>query len=278
MILHPGLAHHRYRRLAACGISAKVLPICLEEIRRCRPYFIGLLGERYGWVPDTIPPEIVEQEPWLCDLFNQSVTELDILHWVLRNSDMAQHALFYLRDSAYIETLPPEQRPDFVAEDPDSAIKLENLKDNIRRSGFPVRERYSELKVLSERVSRDLTDVIDTLFLEGSQRDPLDRDAMDHDAFAQSRARVYIGRQEYYDRLDAHPNAQTTSRWSSWASRVVVIPFLLHVTKRGEDEHADHALFHAAVGLPSHALSLSNANTFGVVPHERRFHLRGPCL
>ena len=27
----------------------EVLPICLEEIRRCRPYFIGLLGERYGW-------------------------------------------------------------------------------------------------------------------------------------------------------------------------------------------------------------------------------------
>ena len=22
---------------------------CLEEIARCRPFFIGLLGERYGW-------------------------------------------------------------------------------------------------------------------------------------------------------------------------------------------------------------------------------------
>lgn len=38
----------------------EVLPICLEEINRCRPgedagtrpFFIGLLGERYGWVPD----------------------------------------------------------------------------------------------------------------------------------------------------------------------------------------------------------------------------------
>ena len=25
--------------------EGKVLPICLEEIKRCRPYFIGLLGE-----------------------------------------------------------------------------------------------------------------------------------------------------------------------------------------------------------------------------------------
>ncbi len=27
------------------------LPICLREIERSRPYFIGLLGERYGWTP-----------------------------------------------------------------------------------------------------------------------------------------------------------------------------------------------------------------------------------
>src|SRR3989442_8765103 len=33
----------------------EVLPLCLAEISRCRPYFIGLLGERYGWILDQIP-------------------------------------------------------------------------------------------------------------------------------------------------------------------------------------------------------------------------------
>ena len=37
-----------------------VLPICLAEIERSRPYFIGLLGERYGWVPDEIPADLAE--------------------------------------------------------------------------------------------------------------------------------------------------------------------------------------------------------------------------
>ena len=32
--------------------EGKVLPICLQEIKGCRPFFIGLLGERYGWVPE----------------------------------------------------------------------------------------------------------------------------------------------------------------------------------------------------------------------------------
>jgi len=43
----------------------QVLPICLEEIKRCKPYFIGLLGERYGWVPDNIPQELIDRESWL---------------------------------------------------------------------------------------------------------------------------------------------------------------------------------------------------------------------
>src|SRR5206468_10270300 len=28
-----------------------VLKVCLDEIRRSRPFLIGLLGDRYGWIP-----------------------------------------------------------------------------------------------------------------------------------------------------------------------------------------------------------------------------------
>ena len=40
-----------------------VLPICLAEIELSRPYFIGLLGERYGWVPDEIAGGARDQQP-----------------------------------------------------------------------------------------------------------------------------------------------------------------------------------------------------------------------
>jgi len=36
--------------------EGEVLPICLAEIESCRPFFIGLLGERYGWVPEEHAP------------------------------------------------------------------------------------------------------------------------------------------------------------------------------------------------------------------------------
>ncbi|MGR3177949.1 MAG: DUF4062 domain-containing protein [Candidatus Anammoxibacter sp.] len=45
--------------------EGKVLPVCLAEIHSCRPYFIGLLGERYGWVPLEISQDLIKQQPWL---------------------------------------------------------------------------------------------------------------------------------------------------------------------------------------------------------------------
>ena len=63
--------------------EGKVLPLCLAEVERCRPYFIGLLGERYGWVPEEIPDELLEAQPWLTKYRKESVTALEILHGVL---------------------------------------------------------------------------------------------------------------------------------------------------------------------------------------------------
>lgn len=186
--------------------EGKVLPICLEEIRRCRPYFIGLLGERYGWIPDSIPAEVVEREPWLREHVagRKSVTELEILHGVFNNPDMAGHAYFYFRDMAFIEKVPQERRQDFNAEDAETAEKLKELKKRIKHSEFPVQENYPDAKALGQLVLADFTALINRLYPEGEQPLPLERERMDHEAFARSRASVYIGRQEYFDRLDAH--------------------------------------------------------------------------
>ena len=187
--------------------EGRVLPVCLEEISRCRPYFIGMLGERYGWVPQSIPQELLEKEAWLREQFRErkSVTELEILHGVLRDPAMAGHAFFYFRDPAYLQRLPPGSVPsDYLSEDAASAAKLLQLKQLIRASSMPVRENYPDPVALGELVKADLTAIINLRWPEGSQPDPLDREALDHAAYARSRERVYIRRPEYMARLDAH--------------------------------------------------------------------------
>lgn len=184
--------------------EGKVLPICLEEIKRCRPYFIGLLGERYGWVPDEISQDLIDGEPWLKDHLSNSVTELEILQGVLNNPDMAEHAFFYFRDPTYIDSIPDEDHKDFTAENAECTAKLNHLKERIRKSGFPVRANYSNPKALEALVLEDFISVINKQYPPDEKLDPLDRAALDHDAFAQSRAQVYIGREEYFNRLDEH--------------------------------------------------------------------------
>jgi nephrocystin-3 len=186
--------------------EGQVLPICLEEIRRCRPYFIGLLGERYGWVPDSIPEELIREEPWLKEQVRnrKSVTELEILHGVLRNKRMAKHAYFYFRDPVYVRTIPKQHQADFLSESPENARKLQELKKSICKSGFPVRENYPSPEALGDLVLEDMTAVINRLYPQDVVPTIVEREAMDHEAYARSRAQIYIGRQEYFDRLDAH--------------------------------------------------------------------------
>jgi hypothetical protein len=179
--------------------EGKVLPLCLAEIERCRPYFIGLLGERYGWVPEDIPQDPLEAQPWLNQHRKQSVTAVEILHGVLRNPRMAEHACFYFSRSALCRS-----RAGFTEEDLGRRDQLAALKEDIRKSGFPVAENFSTPQQLGEWVLRDLTAVVEDLYPESSIPDPLDRAAAEHEAYAASRRRVYVGRPGYIKRLDAH--------------------------------------------------------------------------
>jgi nephrocystin-3 len=74
--------------------EGRVLPLGSAEIERCRPYFIGLLGERYGWVSDTIRSEVIERKPWLKAHVQgrTSVTELEILYGEPNNSRKSTNA------------------------------------------------------------------------------------------------------------------------------------------------------------------------------------------
>jgi len=184
--------------------QGKVLPICLAEIDRSRPYFIGFLGERYGWVPEAgqYDLSLLLEQPWLAEnkyLGNKSVTELEILHGVLNNPAMEDRAFFYFRDPAWSEA----QGGAYLCEGTDEKAKLEELKDRIRQSGFPVVENYASPEELAERVREDLWQLIDEAYPESEVPDALTRERMTHEAYGASRLGLYLGGEPYFAALDA---------------------------------------------------------------------------
>ncbi len=120
----------------------EVLDICLTQIDECRPFFLGMLGERYGWVPDAVPENVTAKWAWVQALTGTSVTELEILHGVLGNPAMRGHAMFCFRDPAFMADLPPKMRADMSEADAGPRDRLLALKQAIRDSGLPLFENY----------------------------------------------------------------------------------------------------------------------------------------
>jgi tetratricopeptide (TPR) repeat protein len=195
--------------------EGKVLPLCLAEIERSRPYFLGLLGERYGWIPDAIPAEVIEKEPWLKEHLHdrKSVTELEILHGVLNNPEMKGHSFFYFRDPAYVgnSSLTEEERREMVERDipaevknlgPEEAArrteerkgKLAALKQQIRDSKLPLVEPYENPEALAKIIEKQFGDLIDRLYPETDVPDALDRERLAHEAHARNKLFACIDR------------------------------------------------------------------------------------
>lgn len=201
------------------GADGQVLPICLSEIDSCRPYFIGILGEHYGWIPREVSDELIEKESWLDNNRDKSVTELEILHGALNDPELAGYTFFYFRDKAYVDSRPASER-EFLLDAPtkdeigksgfeeatrqaeERRRNLSDLKKRIRESGLTLRENYADPVELGELVLKDLTELIDRLFPEEETPDQLDKEASEHYIYAESRFRIYIGRQENFDLLD----------------------------------------------------------------------------
>ena len=203
-----------------------VLPICLAEIERTRPYFIGLLGQRYGWVPGEIGPDLAARFGWLTDDLHRSVTELEILHGVLNNSDAGGHAYFYLRDPAWVASLPAEARAPYVEPDAEGAARLEALRERVRGSGFPVAD-YPDPEALGERVLADFEALIDRLFPASQVPDAAARATAVHQAFGRARFGLHVPRPGLTAALDAagspllvtgEPGCGASALVTTWAS------------------------------------------------------------
>ena len=187
----------------------KVVEICLREIDKSRPYFIGLLGERYGWAPEKkeLPGlgPLWEDFPWVeKDLAEgRSITEMEIQYGVLRSPAMKGQAFFYLRHPS----LTPEGRGFREEEGSASASRLKALKKTVlRQKSHPVAE-YRSLEALGTSVYEHFRRLLDRDFPARPPLSPLERARRDHAAFALSRTGVYVPVPTLFEKLDGFAEA-----------------------------------------------------------------------
>lgn len=188
------------------AISGRVVSICLEQIDLCRPYFIGMCGERYGWIPPKVLDDWVQQFPFLAAHTEPdtriSVTEMEVRYGTLLQPDAAQHAFFYFRRDGYRPTAPEfvANAPFYPAESPESTKRVADLKRAIVDSGLPTRT-YSSVYEVGAMILQDLTRAIEHDMPLDSAPSEIEMARAAHRSFAETRRRVYVGKASLVDRM-----------------------------------------------------------------------------
>ena len=113
--------------------AGRVLPICLAEVDACHPFFLGMLGGRYGSSARSFSAEILAEHPWLSGLEERSYTELEFIRGLWNKKEEGLQAMIYERDPSV----------DFQPETTGSegARRLRDLKGKVRSSGLMRRAR-----------------------------------------------------------------------------------------------------------------------------------------
>ncbi|EDO39396.1 predicted protein, partial [Nematostella vectensis] len=135
---------HRRVQLIECDLrwgvpkyssTEMTIKTCLGEIDKCKeetdgvPFFLNMLGERYGWMPgeSDVPNEIQKGYDWV---FPASITHMEILHAAYRNKN--PNAAFMIRDPAFLDEIPTDMKGAFIDNSVLSKAQLQMLKEKLR--------------------------------------------------------------------------------------------------------------------------------------------------
>ncbi len=155
-------------------VSNRVIRASLEEVDRSRPYFIGITGDRYGFVPKpadvAADPELIQKFPWVPDAIAEgaSLIDLEFRHGALNQNveDTSAHrAFFYIRQRLW---------------DRDSAapdrMKLSSLERRVKARGYKV-SGYQSAEKLGEMIRAELLAILDRDFAKIVE-DPIEKESI----------------------------------------------------------------------------------------------------
>jgi tetratricopeptide (TPR) repeat protein len=209
--------------------NEQVITFCLEQIDECRPFFLGVLGDRYVWVPPRLPADTLRRFPWTADHPGASVTELEIRHGLLNADGAARRGLVCLRDPQSLATIPEPTRSAVFAETSAGARRrLEALKERLTADGHVAAEPYPcrwdgnaydrptrstgrlvGLEAFGRQVHDWLWEAVRAELNLPAQPaagdgDPLAEEADFHERLMELRLRVCAGREQLNDALHAY--------------------------------------------------------------------------
>ena len=213
--------------------SGKVISVCLNEIEHSHPFFIGLLGNRYGHAskPSVFikNPELLERYPWLeADIAaERSITEIEMLYGALRHLDHPVEAAFYIKQTSK----------------PDDDPKQTELKKTVRNQKLYPVEDYSVKEDLCTLVERHVCSMLDRYFPDG-ECTPLEHERAAQRAYINSRHSHFVGREKELEYLDAFARSTSSHLVITGDSGMGKSALLANWIRRNENNDDFNLVYH----------------------------------
>jgi len=217
------------------AVLGRIVRTCMEEIDRCRPYFIGFLGGRYGYIPDYIEISkdayLLNDYPWMEEaIFDElSITEMEFRYGGLdeqgkytvgAGEGLQPQPLFYFKKTAQAN----EDTP-----------RIDDLRNVILQKGIAVQE-YADAEEFGKMVYDDFLALIARDFPDAQQETELDRIRAYHRSFAESRRRSYIPNMQYIKSLNEFANSPDSDKLmvyaNSGAGKSALLAFWIDMFKK----------------------------------------------
>ena len=174
-----------------------VTEICLKEIEASRPFFIGIVGDRYGWIPEEkdypADSSLFQSFPWVKEDIKEgrSITEIEIQYGVLRNH-LPCRAFFYLKEEASED----------AENTPEETAKLKELKTKILgQKEHPVKY-FKDSRELGELIKKDIWEQLDALFPQFEETDPIKESANIQECIVRTKTDHYVPIAKAFDQID----------------------------------------------------------------------------
>lgn len=177
--------------------KGKVIDICFNEIDKSIPFFIGIVGNRYGWCPeekDVASDDCLHYATIKKYLGRHlSATEMEIQYAVLER-EQPMYATFYLD---------AREKESSQIDNPD---KLKDLKDKIRNNQYYPYDEYSSKESLGERVKYRFMELLNNLFPLDKTISEVERVELSQRINLNSLCLGYIPDEKRFEELDSFVN------------------------------------------------------------------------
>lgn len=180
--------------------SGNVMEICLREVENSIPFFIGIIGNRYGWVPGPKDiSDIVKERFPKVPLYVErqlSATEIEMQFGVL-DSKKNMNAYFFINDQKEPGGEDGQKELEELKK-----TRLAELKQAVwENKKYPV-SSFSTPEDLASQVLAAFTKLLDDLFPVG-ELSSLEKERLGQRAVLNGLSRVYIKNEANYAAIDA---------------------------------------------------------------------------